>query len=45
LFLPQNESDQGDPPDPRFALEPFTFILNQWKGSLFLFLSQNSWLK
>jgi len=25
----------------RFALEPFTFILNQWKGSLSLFSPQN----
>jgi len=28
-----------------FTLEPFTFILKQWKGSLFLFLPQNAWFK
>jgi len=28
-----------------FALEPFSFILNQWKGSIVLFLPQNAWLK
>jgi len=27
------------------SLEPFSFILNQWKGSMVLFLPQNAWLK
>jgi len=44
IWLPQIHPNH-DSFRSRVTLEPFSFMLNQWKGSMVLFLPQNAWLK